>query len=291
MKIIITGSSGFIGRNFIKSSYYKNKLTPVSLKNTPIDQVDFQNINSILHLAGLAHQINGAPSEAYFRINSDLTFDLARKAKEKGIRHFIFVSTVKVYGEVSKEGSPWNESSVCNPVDPYGKSKFEAECRISALSDSSFTVSIIRTPIVYGEGVKGNILRLLTFINSLRILPFGGIGNKRSMVYINNLIGLIDRVIEKKESGIFLAGDENQMSTTDLVKIISASMSKKKLIFKLPNLFIILLKYIKPELINRLYASFEIDCSNTNKKLDFKPQISSQEGVAEMVKWYLNNKK
>lgn len=289
MKIILTGASGFIGKNIIEN-FSEFEIVPFSLRTKQISDIDFSNIDIVIHLAALVHQMKGAPEADYFKINSELTFNIASIAKNNGVKHFIFLSTVKVYGETTKEGFPWNEYSECKPTDPYGKSKLEAENRISALSDNNFQVSIIRTPLVYGKGVKGNVFSLMKLVEKINLLPLGGIENKRTMVYVKNLIALINRIIEKKQSGIFLAGDDTSMSTSKMVTIISSAMSKKIILFKIPKFILKLLVLITPNILERLYGSLELDCSFTNKKLNYKPPFSSEQGIKEMVQWYLKFK-
>src|SRR3972149_3840531 len=161
--ILITGSSGFIGSNFIKLN---TSLTvrEIDLLTTTIETSDFSDIHSILHLSALVHQMKGAPENEYFKTNSDLAFNTAKKAKEEGVSHIIYMSTVKVYGEFTNFGESWNEDTERKPIDPYGKSKLEGEKRIKELEDQNFAVSIIRTPIVYGPGVKANMYNLMALV-------------------------------------------------------------------------------------------------------------------------------
>ena len=196
MNILLTGSSGFIAHHFKKLN--KNHIIKeVSLQKTKIDEIDFTDIDIVLHLSALVHQIKNPPTkEEYFEVNTKLTIDLAKKAKQSGVEHFVFMSTISVYGQY--ENRILSENSKCFPINLYGKSKFEAEKLLKKIESKNFIVSTIRSPGVYGEKVKGNILRLVKLVDKSFFLPFGKIQNIRSIVYINNLIDLINIIIEKK---------------------------------------------------------------------------------------------
>jgi len=283
LNILLTGSSGFIGQYFLKNYKQKYNIKTFSLLRDNFNEHKFENIDIILHLAALVHQMNGASWEDYKKANIDYPIKLAKKAKKNGVKHFIFMSSVKVYGE--KSITPFNENSKCSPEDNYGKSKLIAENELLKLNDKDFKVSIIRTPVVYGEGVKGNIINLVKLIDRLPILPFGCIYNKRNMVYIGNLCALIDKILEKNINGIFLASDENSLSTTKLTNLIISNFNKTKFNICIPFLKY-LIKFLKINLYTRLYENFEIDTSITNTKLDFKPPFSVKYGISNMVKWY-----
>ncbi len=178
MRIIVTGASGFIGSRFISNS--KHEITSVDLLLNDLDQFNFTGNDVLLHCAALVHQMKGASEDEYFKVNSDLTYNVAKKAKKENVSHFIFLSTIKVYGESTTAQMAWTEKSECNPQDPYGKSKLNAEKRLMLLEDDGFKISIVRSPLVYGSGVKANMFNLIKLIDLLPILPFGNINNKRS---------------------------------------------------------------------------------------------------------------
>jgi len=285
MVIIITGSSGFVGSNFIKLSADQD-IFEVDLLTTSPEEIDFGGVNSVLHLAALVHQMKGAPEDQYFKVNRDLAFEVAKRAKEQGVKQFVLMSTAKVYGESTANGVYWNEESECLPTDFYGKSKYEAERLIRGLEDETFKVAIVRSPLVYGAGVKGNMISLIRMIDKFRILPFNKIDNKRSMVYIGNLVALLNTIIERQASGIFIAGDNAPISTTALVTLIANELKKSYYLFKLPKPLLKTLELIKPELVNRLFGSLVLDSTNTFHTLNFTPPYSTKEGIAEMIKWY-----
>ena len=280
MSILLTGSSGFIGSYFRNHFNKKYNITTFSLQKNNIDDIDFSSISVVVHLAALVHQMNGADNDEYNKINIDYTVELVKKAKECGVEHFVFMSTVKVYGEESE--NIYNENTLCKPIDPYGISKLKAENLIKKLECKNFKVSIIRTPVVYGKGVKANILNLISLVNRIPFIPLGNIQNKRSMVYIGNLCSLIDKVIEKKQSGIFLAADDNPISTSYLIQLIANGLEKRIFLFSVP-FFSTFLKRYKLNFYQRLFMNLELDNSNTKEQLSFENPYSIEEGINKML--------
>ncbi|PPK59170.1 UDP-glucose 4-epimerase [Malaciobacter marinus] len=287
MNLLITGSNGFVGKYFINK--YKNKydIRTFSFLKDDINTLDCNTIDIVFHLSALVHQMGGASCEEYERVNVIQTLELAKKAKESGVKHFVFMSTVKVYGEESN--SKYTENTICNPEDEYGKSKLKGEQELLGLSDEGlgdsdgFKVSIVRTPIVYGYGVKANIKSLINLVRKVSMLPFGNIQNKQSMVYIGNLCHLVDEIIDNNQTGVFLASDDEPISTTKLIELIAKSLNKKVYLIKIP-FFESVLKLVKPSFHKRLYGSLEVDNSITKEKLNLKNPYSVEEGISLMLK-------
>jgi len=236
MKLLLTGSNGFIGNYFLDKYSDKYDILKFSFLND-----DFQSLHPkgtshvsdmdvVIHLSALVHQMGGASADEYERVNVTQTLELAKKAKKSGVGQFVFMSTVKVYGEETTE--KYTEEFTCKPEDEYGKSKLKAEAELIKLEDENFKVSIIRTPIVYGYGVKANIKNLVNLVKKFPLLPFGNIKNKRSMVYVGNLCHLIDELIKQKQNGIFLASDDEPLSTTKLIELIAKILIKKYFLSK-----------------------------------------------------------
>ncbi len=247
------------------------------------EEIEFKNSKALLHLAALVHQMKRAPEKEYFKVNSDLAFETAKYAKENGVKHFLFMSTVKVYGEFTDK-IPWTENSSCLPLDPYGKSKLEGEQRIKELEDKDFVVSIIRTPLVYGAGVRANMHNLMRVISQYKLIPLGNINNRRSLTYVGNLVQLIDEVIKQQKSGVFLASDGESVSTTKLVKEIASNFESRKRIINIPTIAQKTLKVVKPNIYQRLFGDLVVDNTLTCKTLDYKPKYSFKDGINEMVK-------
>lgn len=280
--VLISGCSGFIGINFIRFSSLRD-LRCVSLRNTEPADISFSGIDTVLHLAAIVHQANGISAGEYYRVNRDLTINFAWAARSAGVKQFVFLSTSKVYGD---EGSdfPCKEDSACNPTDDYGRSKYEAETGLLKLNCADFIVTILRTPVVYGKGMKANMLNLLHLVMTVPMIPLGNISNKRSYTYIENLIGYIDRVINLRAPGIFIAMDNEPVSTTEMVQIMADASGLRRKIFAMPSFLRIIFKHIFPDHWKRLYGSFILDNVNTRRELSYTPPFSTLEGITKTVK-------
>ena len=284
MKLLLTGGSGFIGSYFIDHYSDIYHIETFSFLKDDLESLNMKNIDTIFHLSALVHQMDGAKEEEYERVNVTQTINFAKKAKKCGVKHFIFMSTVKVYGEESD--TIYNEKSPCIPQDAYGISKLKAEEALIALEDSNFSVSILRTPIVYGYGVKANIKNLIKLVDKVSILPFGNIKNHRSMVYVGNLCYFAHILMQNQQSGIFLASDNTALSTTQFITNIGKVLHKNIYLIQIP-FFETLLKFIKPSFHKRLYKSLMVDNRQTMQTLfgDTKMTLpySIEEGIRFMI--------
>lgn len=279
-KLLISGSNGFVGSYFINNYKKKYEIKSFSFRKDDINSLDCSDLDVVFHLSALVHQMGGASSEEYEKVNVTQTLELAKKAKKNGVKHFVFMSTVKVYGE--ETNSVYTEKSLCHPEDEYGKSKLKAEQELLKLEEDGFKISIIRTPIVYGYGVKANIKSLVKLTNKVPVLPFGKIKNKRSMIYIGNLCHLVDELITQQKAGIFLASDDKLLSTSLLIELIAKNLQKKVCLVKIP-FFESLLKLVKPSFHKRLYGSLEVDNRITKEKLGLQNPYSVEEGIRTML--------
>jgi nucleoside-diphosphate-sugar epimerase len=289
-RILITGTYTFIGTNF--RQYSENKIIEeISLRDNKPENIDFSKVDVLLHLAAIVHQSKRIEEHEYNRINRDLCLRVAELAKGAGVKQFIFLSSVKVYGKFIPASEPWNEDSECHPDDSYGKSKYEAEIALKNLEDTGFIVSIIRTPIVYGPGVKANMLRLISLIEKFPLLPFKNVHNNRCYTYIENLIGTIDRIIELKASGTFIVMDDSGLSTSDLVKYLAKYLHRNTFLFRVPDMFRRILSILMPTSFDRLFGSFYLDNHKTKEILNYKPPFTAEEGLGKMISFYLEDKK
>lgn len=288
MKVALTGASGFLGSNF-KIRAKEFDIRDIDLLNNRLSDFSFSGVDCILHLAALVHQMKGAPAEEYFKINTQLAYETASKAKKEGVSHFVYLSSIKVYGEITHT-EPFNENTKCSPIDPYGKSKLAGEKCLESLTDSSFRLSIVRSPLIYGPGVRANMLSLIRLVDKLPLLPIGGMTNKRAMVYIGNIVSLLKIIITRSMGGVFIANDNVNISTSELVLIIARLLNKKRLLVTPPKFVREMLHTIQSDIYNRLFSPLELDNKITRDTLKFAPPFSVEEGMTDMIQWYINNK-
>ena len=282
MKILITGQNGFIGKalfNLLQQQGHKVQGTVRSEQKTDKDIVAvgdissttnwteaLKDIESVIHLANRAHVLNDKakdPLTVFRQVNVDGTIQLAKQAVESGVKRFIFVSSIKVNGEFTDQ-KPFNVNDRPDPQDPYAISKLEAENALRKISKkSSMEVIIIRPPLVYGQGVKGNFQRLKRLVELGVPLPFASINNKRSLISLDNLIQILAKSISYPAlaNQILLVADEQDLSTPELIRKIATSINKPVRLFHFPpNLLKILGKLIgQSKLIERLCENLQID--------------------------------
>ncbi|MFY9090194.1 NAD-dependent epimerase/dehydratase family protein [Arcobacter aquimarinus] len=279
-KILITGSNGYLGSSFINQHKDKHEFEKFSLLNQKLEDINFDNIDIVLHCAALVHQKVEHSYEKYHDINVEYPVKLAKLAKQNGVKQFVFISTIAVYGE---EEEKLDENNICNPVTPYGRSKLETEKELLKFSDDSFIVSIIRPPMVYGKNAPGNIDSLVKLVKKSPIIPLGSIENRRSFISIQNLCYVINEVIIQQKAGIFLVSDDEPLSTSRLIELIAKNLDKKIYLIKVP-FFESLLKLVKPSFHKRLYGSLEIDNTITKERLNLKNPYSVEDGIRFMIK-------
>lgn len=235
--LLITGKSGYIARQFegfIRRFPNEYDVTAISLRNSDWREMDFSQYDAVLHTAGIAHMKETRNNVGlYYEINRDLTVELAQKAKKSGVRQFIFLSSVSVYG--MDEGIITQET-IPNPVSSYGKSKLQAEEGLLPLQTDDFTVCILRPPMVYGNGCKGNY-RMLEKIARLSPI-FPDYQNRRSMVSVETLCRSIKNLIDQSACGIFFPQEENYICTSEMVQEIAVGMGKKIRLVRWLNPFV-----------------------------------------------------
>jgi nucleoside-diphosphate-sugar epimerase len=285
--IAVTGATGFVGKRLVEYNKERYQMVPLSLRGCIPAAMDLQGVDSIVHLAGKAHQMEPVADSVFFDINYDLTRQLALRAKEQGVPHFVYISSTKVYGDDIQ--TVLTEQSACHPSDAYGRSKLQAEQYLQSIATPGFAVAIIRPPLVYGPGVKGNMARLLQLAAKKIPLPFGNTGNARSMVFADNLIELINHIIDQRAAGIFVAGDAQPLATSELIQLIRKELGMSSALISIPFLVRRLIKKMKPALYIRLFGSFVVDNSATNAMLRYTPPFSSAQGVARMTDWFKKN--
>ncbi|MEK4424095.1 NAD-dependent epimerase/dehydratase family protein [Solibacillus sp. FSL K6-1523] len=219
MKVIIIGKNGYIAKSLV-TAFNNNPLiretAAVSVRHG-INDVDFKNYDVCIHTAALVHKKESHYQESdYFKVNTDLTIAIAKKAKDQGVKHFIFLSTMAVYGQ---ERGEINQQSLLQPTTFYGKSKLAAEQALQAMQDAHFTVSIVRPPMIYGPNCPGNYALLRKVAKKTPIFPY--VQNERSMLFIDHLCEFMNQLIRNKDAGIFHPQDGTFINTSQLVLAIS----------------------------------------------------------------------
>lgn len=265
-KILITGANSYIGTSFekyIKQNYREEYLVDtVDMIDGSWREKDFSGYDSVFHVAGIAHSDNGKISEEkaklYYAVNTDLTVETAQKAKADGVKQFIFMSSAIVYGDSAPIGQKKviTKETPVSPANCYGDSKVQAETGISKLMDESFKVVILRPPMIYGKGSKGNYQILSKLAQKMPVFPY--VMNERSMLYIENLCEFVRLMVENEEDGIFWPQNAEYSNTSELVKMIAAAHGKKVQFLKYTTWALKLVSY-STGLVNKAFGSLSYD--------------------------------
>jgi len=254
-------------------------------------------VKVVIHTAGRAHVLRETsidPLAEFRRVNVEATLNLAQQATEAGVRRFIFISSIGVNGNFSE--TPFTETDIPHPVEPYAISKFEAEQGLHQISQSSgMEVVIIRPPLVYGPDAPGNFKRLMQLAQQGIPLPLGAIHNKRSLVALDNLVDLIMLCLSHPAAAnqIFLAGDGEDLSTTDLLRHIRSALGKPVRLFSVsPRLLKWGASLIgKPELAQRLYESLQVDISKARQLLGWTPPVDINNYLKHTAKHFMDSQR
>src|SRR5690554_3851793 len=236
-KILITGKDSYIGTSLEKwLSQWPDKYTvdTVDMTSDSWKEKDFSKYDVVFHVAGIAH-VSSDPKlkNLYYKVNRDLTIATARKAKNEGVQQFIFMSSIIVYGDSSSSKRVIDKNTVPTPSNFYGNSKLQAEEGIRPLEDDNFKIVILRPPMIYGKGSKGNYPRLTKLARKVPVFP--DIDNQRSMLHIDNLCEFIKLMIDNKESGLFFPQNKEYVKTSELVRTIAEVNGKKIIMTKVFN--------------------------------------------------------
>lgn len=265
-KILITGQNSYIGNKFeewVSQWPDEYQVTKISVRKDDWKNQNWGIYDVVLNVAGIAHKRITKENESdYYKVNRDLAIDIANKAKNDGVNHFIQISTMSVFG-IDKGTIDNNTPRI--PINAYGKSKLLADEYINKLNNNYFTVSIIRPPMVYGPKSPGNYARLSSISKKSPIFP--QISNKRSMIYINNLSNLIKKIIERKIPGIFHPQNSDYVNTSELVKEIRKTSNKKVLLI---DMSFILDPFIKKiDILNKVFGDLIYDQRISDLSLEY----------------------
>lgn len=304
-KILITGTTGFAGRAvaawFLERGFRVIGPGRRAAEDSRIEFVQMAKLDRfthwqemlagvdfVIHLAARAHQMGDGPEadRLYFEINTEATENLARQAAAAGVRHFVFISTTKAMITTSTD-FPLVESMQCNPQDPYGISKYKAELELARISsETGMPFTVLRPPLMYGPGVKGNMATLIRLIKALRWIPLGGISNRRSLLAVNNLASAVANVVDNSVAfgKTYLVSDGEQISTSDLARRLIDVFHPSAKLLSLPGFFwktMARLPYLAPR-FDRLSGSLALDSSLIETETGWKPPFTMIQQLVEM---------
>jgi len=314
MKVLVTGATGFVGSELIRQLAAKaidavgcarsaDSLLPVGVEPFVVEdltEVDINwslalsNVDVVIHTAARAHIMNDEvldPLAEFRKVNCDVTLRLAWAAAESGVKRFVFVSSVKVNGERSDLNRPFSPEDSFIPVDSYGLSKHEAEQGLLQIGkETAMEVVIIRPPLVYGPGVRANFVSMMKWMKKGIPLPFGAISNKRSLVALDNLVDFIVLCADRDKSPkaaneIFLISDNEDVSTSELLRRVARAFGKKSWLFPVPVFLMTWAAKLigKGGVANRLFGSLQVDSSKAHDLLGWKPVITMDGQLKKIV--------
>lgn len=258
-KILITGKDSYIGTSvekWLKNSEEKFLIDTVDTRENKWKEIDFSQYQVVFHVAGIAHA-NAKKNQAdlYYSVNRDLCIEIAKYAKEKGVRQFIFMSSAIVYTSSKLEDGRITRSTIPQSKDPYGDSKIQAEKGLSKLEDNDFKVVILRPPMIYGKGSRGNYPKLAKMARRIPFFP--NYPNKRSMLYIDHLAELIRLIILNEDSGTFFPQNKEYTQTSQMVKMIANIHDHPLVLIRIFNPLINLFKNVT--IINKVFGNLFYD--------------------------------
>lgn len=305
MNVLITGASGFLGSHLCsvlqrdqhitltacvrkRSSAAVGRAVEISSIDSATDwKCALEGQDVVIHTAARAHIMKDEvadPLAEYRRVNVDGTLNLARQAFSGGVKRFIFISSIKVNGEQTPLGQPFSSDDTPSPEDAYGISKWEAELGLRQLvTETGMEVVIIRPPLVYGPGVKGNLASMAKLVARGFPLPLGAVKNQRSLVALDNLVDLIIACVHHPAAAnqVFLAGDGKDLSTTELLQGVAKAMSAPSRLLPVPTPLLTFFATLigKKAIADRLFGSLQVDITKTRDFLGWTPPITVEEGL------------
>lgn len=305
MKVLITGVTGFVGKVLCAELFSQGheiraavRTKVAAIKNVEMTMVGeinrgtdwssaLRDIDVVIHLAARVHVMHDTvvdPLAEFRKVNVDGTLNLAHQAAKAGVKRFIFISSIKVNGEHTEADKPFKESDVANPQDAYGVSKFEAEQGLLQIAQQTgLDVVIIRPPLVYGAGVKANFASMMRAVKRGIPLPLGAIHNKRSFVYVGNLVSLITRCVGHPVAAnqVFFVSDGHDLSTTELLSACAVALDVKSRLMPVPQKLIEFSAVLvgKKDIAQRLCGNLQVDITKARTLLGWEPPVSVADGL------------
>ena len=315
-KVLVTGANGFVGRALCAEALVRgmqvcgsvrgNCDLPAGVEGVVVGEVDdstnwqgaLNGCDVVIHLAARVHVMHERaknPLEAFRRVSVQGAEHLARTAVASGVKRFVYVSSVKVNGEETLSGTSYAERDMPMPQDAYGVSKWEAEQALHHVADETgLEVVIVRPPLVYGAGVKGNFAQLLRVLSCDIPLPLASIKNQRDLIYVGNLVdALLACAMHPAAVGqTYLVSDGEGVSTPDLIRSLAKALSQRCFVFPFPIFMMQFLAMLlgKSVAVDRLTQSLQIDSSKIRDELGWRPPFTLQQGLQATSEWYLQSK-
>lgn len=312
MNCLVTGANGFVGHAILKKlteieGYKSSGAVRMVALNQATSRPKIFNIGNleeggdwsealngqqvVIHTAARTHIMDDAvvdPLMEYRKVNVEGTLHLAKQAASAGVRRFIFLSSIKVNGESTVTGSSFKYTDRAMPEDPYGVSKAEAEDGLWQISkDTGMEIVIIRPPLVYGPGVKANFASMMRLASKNFPLPLGAVYNRRSMVALDNLISLIVTCIDHPQAAnqLFLVSDDRDVSTTELLRMMTHAFGKKARLIPIPMSWIQSGASLlgKKAVADRLRGSLQVDITHTKETLGWRPPVTIEQQLAKIA--------
>lgn len=305
--VLVTGASGFVGSALCERLKNEGLNYRCAVRKPSPDQNTFPvgdigpetiwgealiDISTVIHLTARVHIMKDEvpdPLAEYRKVNVEGTLNLAQQAAQVGVKRFVFISSIKVNGEQTPLRKPFTSGDTSAPEDPYGISKNEAEQGLQQLAqETGMDVVIIRPPLVYGPGVKGNFRSMMRWVNKGIPLPLGAIHNQRSLVGLDNLVDFIITCIDHPAAAnqTFLVADGEDLSTTDLLRRVGQAMGKPARLIPVPMSVLQFCARLlgKQAMVQRLCGNLQVDISKARKLLGWEPPVSVDEGLRRAVR-------
>ena len=308
--VLITGATGFVGQALVAALASQCRVRRAlrapgpaqpGCEDAVVGTIDgatdwraaLAGVDAVVHLAARTHVLRDTapdPFAAYREINVQGTRRLAEQAAASGVKRFVFLSSIKVNGEATT-GRPYSEGDEPRPEDAYGRTKLEAERALAEIgAQSALPCVVLRTPLVYGPGVKGNLRALMRVLARGTPLPFAAIRNQRSLIGLDNLVSALALALMHPDAAgrTFLLADGEDLSTPQLMQLIAAGLGRPARLFPVPAAILACAGFLtgRGAAIARLTGSLQVDASAIRRALGWQPAVPAAEGLARMARWY-----